>query len=247
MLKLISINIQTDLHHDRVIPFLQKEQPDVVCLQEVFKEELAIYEKALNMTSYFKPMCLIESFIKADGKNYILGPAILTKHQVKFSSEYIVGTEEDVPIFEHKFSKTERDINNLVVLWADVKDTDGDEYRISTTHFTWTPEGLSTEYQKNDMKKLIEVLDNKLKGFILTGDLNAPRGNETFSMLSEKYKDNIPAQYTSSLDPNLHRVKGLVHMVDGLFSTPEYNLKNVELHEGVSDHKAIVAYIEKVK
>ena len=51
------------------------------------------------------------------------------------------------------------------------------------------------------------------------GDMNVPRGNETFNRLAEKYKDNIPLEYKTSIDQNLHRVKGLQVMVDGLYYT----------------------------
>jgi exonuclease III len=32
-MKLININIEGDKHFDTVIPFLEKEKPDVLCLQ----------------------------------------------------------------------------------------------------------------------------------------------------------------------------------------------------------------------
>ena len=71
--------------------------------------------------------------------------------------------------------------------------------------------------------------------------------NEAFDRIARKYKDNIPKKYKTSLDQNLHRVKGLQYMVDGLFTTPGYKASNVKLVDGVSDHVAIVADIEKVR
>ena len=81
--------------------------------------------------------------------------------------------------------------------------------------------------------------------FVLTGDFNAPRGGEIFAELASRYKDNIPNHYQSSLDPDLHRVKNLKLMVDGLFSTPDYNLGEVRLINGVSDHLAVAAKVSK--
>ena len=75
--------------------------------------------------------------------------------------------------------------------------------------------------------------------------MNAPRGNETFSRLEEKYKDNIPREYKTSIDQNLHKVKGIQFMVDGLFTTPVYKASNVKLVDGISDHMAVVAEINK--
>ncbi len=245
MIKLVSVNIEEDLHHATVVPFLQNEHPDVVCLQEIFEEDLLIYEKALGMKSYFIPTCYIESFMKADGIDKKLGVAILTKENHPSNHEYIYGDSTTIPVFEFNNSESIRNNNSIVLLWVDMKDENGESYTIATTHFTWTYHGLSTDFQKNDAKKLISILDEKLKNFILVGDLNAPRGNETFSMLASKYIDNIPLEYDSSLDPKLHRVKNLKNMVDGLFSTPPYVVSDVKLIEGVSDHKAIISTIKK--
>jgi endonuclease/exonuclease/phosphatase family metal-dependent hydrolase len=84
-----------------------------------------------------------------------------------------------------------------------------------------------------------------LPDFILTGDFNAPRGRATWDTLAAKYKDNIPARYTSSIDPS-HRAGESPYVVDGIFTTPEYEARNVELHEGISDHKAVTATVVKV-
>jgi hypothetical protein len=75
--------------------------------------------------------------------------------------------------------------------------------------------------------------------------MNAPRGKESFSRLAKKYKDNIPPEYKTSIDQNLHKVKGIQFMVDGLFTTPSYKASDVKLVDGVSDHMAVVAEITK--
>ena len=63
--------------------------------------------------------------------------------------------------------------------------------------------------------------------------------------MSDRFKDNIPLRYTTSIDPNLHRAGALELMVDGLFSTPGYVVSDVALHSGVSDHCAITCAISR--
>jgi len=41
----------------------------------------------------------------------------------------------------------------------------------------------------------------------------------------------------------LHRAGPLPYMVDGVFSTGEYGVSKVRLHQGVSDHCAITCTI----
>ncbi len=245
MLKLVSVNIEQDKHHDKVIAFLDVEKPDVVCFQEIFKKDIPLYEKVLDMKSFFVPLFL---FMSQETKNYeLMGIAIFAKEMTNTSFEYYVNESE-------KFEKTgeiqdpytERESKHRAVMWVAVLDEEGFEYKVSNTHFTWTPEGLSTKYQVEDATKLKSILENKLKDFVLVGDMNAPRGRETFSMFASVYKDNIPAEYDSSLDPVLHRVPTLRYMVDALFTTPEYGAENVRLVEGVSDHKAVVGDIYRV-
>lgn len=247
MIKLVSINIQGDNNKETVLPFLLKQSADVVCIQEIFEEDIKMYEEALGMKSFFKPIMYRESFKNGGERDKLFGPAIFTNHKTIYNYEYIVGVESDIPIFaKPEDSTTERNISNIVLLWADITIPGDSIYRISTTHFTWTPDGMTTPYQIEDTTKLIKTLDENLKDFVLVGDLNAPRGKEAFAMLAQKYKDNIPLEYESSIDPKLHRVQGLIHMVDGLFSTKEYEVKDVKLIEGISDHKAVVANIQKI-
>ena len=247
MIKIVSINIECDMHYSTILPFLSSCDADVICLQEVLEKDLPLYEDATKMKAFFKPQHYDRSFLNKNDTNlYKIGVAIFAKDYLETKFEYIVGNKDEISLFEFKNSENESNITNVVLLWSSVLDRDGNEYRIATTHFTWTFEGLSTKYQKEHAKKLISVLDEKLKDFILIGDLNAPRGFGTFEMLSEKYKDNIPLEYDSSIDPKLHRVPGLLRMVDGLFSTPEYLVSDVKLVEGISDHKAVVANVAKI-
>jgi exonuclease III len=250
MRKLISVNIERDLHYATVIPFLKKENPDVVCLQEVFKEDLCLFEESLGMSSYFVPMALYRRKDESGGVPLCatIGVAILARAPFNSSFSYIykVPTNEEIPLFKKPVdSLVERNFLNIVLACCDITFQDEDmPYRILTTHFTWTPTGDSTVYQIEDIQELLDQLS--LQGaFVLCGDFNAPRGNESFAMIAEKYKDNIPSEYNSSIDPELHRVPGIKYMVDGLFSTPGYGIKEVSLVEGVSDHKAIVASLQR--
>lgn len=246
-MKLISVNIERNFHHETVIPFLLKENADVVCIQEIFEDKVEEYAKALSMSYIFKPMGRWSDKpnnrgIKDEG---VMGIAIFSKNIVSYDYKYIVGEENNIPIFKHTTSPNERNILNILVMWANVVDKSGDIYTIANTHFTWTMDGSSTEYQREDARKLVNILDTEPKDFVLVGDTNAPRGRETFDFIASKYTDNIPKEYTTSLDQELHRVKGLNLMVDCLFTTSTYRADNVKLVSGVSDHMAVVADIIK--
>jgi endonuclease/exonuclease/phosphatase family metal-dependent hydrolase len=99
------------------------------------------------------------------------------------------------------------------------------------------------DFQRGACDRLLELLDDR--SLVLCGDFNAPRGKEIFSRLAAHWTDHVPLAHTTSLDPVLHRAGALQLMVDGIFSTPDYDVSGVRLHQGVSDHCAITARIGK--
>lgn len=244
-MKIISINIERDLHTDTVVPFLKKEAPDVVCMQELFEDQIDLYQKELQMNYIYKPMNLWDSSKRCkENKGFRkFGIAIFAKYIKESKAEYIVGREDDLKIHVSSTRVEDRNNVNSLVMWAKILINDR-EYNIANTHFTWTYEGLATDFQIEDAKKLINILDSNLDEFILAGDTNAPRGRATFDMIANKFKDNIPQEYETSLDQNLHRVKGLIYVVDCFFTKGDIKVKNVKLVDGVSDHMAVVGEVD---
>ena len=55
-LKLACINIEGDKHLERVKNFLEKEQAEVICLQEVFEKDIESLKSTLYPYHIFAPM-----------------------------------------------------------------------------------------------------------------------------------------------------------------------------------------------
>jgi len=242
-MKLISINIESNLHHDTVLPFLKQEQPDVVCLQEFLEEDLELYREELSLNgvhqvwSYWNNQ---KNYPQLLGKRQ--GVAIFSKNIVASGSIFYVGQPENISKpFDEYLSRPDFQ-KNKTLIWADIQGADGKIYKCVTTQFPVTEKGESSPYQLEVLDSFLEKIKD-LGEFVLCGDFNAPRGNETFRRLAEKYKDNIPLEYKTSIDQNLHKVKGIQLMVDGLFTTPTYKASKVRLQDGISDHLAVIAEI----
>jgi endonuclease/exonuclease/phosphatase (EEP) superfamily protein YafD len=116
-------------------------------------------------------------------------------------------------------------------------------FTIGTTHFPWTDNARTADYQREACTCLLSRL--KDRRLLLTGDFDAPRGKEIFGRLAAQWTDHIPQTQTTSLDPVLHRAGALQLVVDGVFSSDDYNVSAVTLHQGVSDHCAITALVGK--
>ena len=240
-MKLISLNIELNKHYDTVIPFLNKEKADVICLQEVCKEDLPFLEKELKYKHiFYTPMTLVSN-------NNIIrtsGHAIITSHPANLlQTNYYYTLYEDetkLPLFDKR--ATGKTINKaLTIVEVSVDNT---QFIVGNTHFTWTEGGLVDDNQLKDMPKLLEIAA-KQKDIILCGDFNAPRGRGSWTALCERYTDNIPPHITNTLDPTHHRVPALRYVVDGIFTSSGYRANNIEVRCGISDHCAIIGEITK--
>lgn len=239
-----------DMHYERIVPFLVSEKPDVVCFQEIYDVDIPRFEEALGMKGTFKPMSIHPSPRTKGETTHTQGIAIFTRFESVSHSEYYNGTEDNIPNWVRSADLLiASHVSNQLVLWSEMM-IEGKMYRIANTHLAVSHKGTPTSFQLEQAQKLLGIL-SQFDDLILCGDFNAPRGRETFAMFANKYKDNIPLEYDSTLDANLHkgpdvRSREALYVVDGLFSTPQYQITNVKLVEGVSDHKAIVANIAKV-
>lgn len=241
-MKLISLNIQGDNHFDRFLPFIQQEAPDVVCLQEVLREDLPMIESNLGMKCVsHAPMTLFKSAL--DGSLKTHGLAILTNNPVTdIQTDYYAtcGREiGDLVRFEDWPSTVQR-----VLLSCSITIGDG-QFRIGTTHFTWSADGQADDVQRKDISTLFAVL-SQFEDIVFCGDFNAPRGREIFDMIAAKYTDNIPREVTTTLDQTLHRAPGLQYVVDGLFSSPAYTVSDSRVVDGLSDHCGVVGEVGRV-
>ena len=225
MHKIISLNIEGHKHIDRFVPYIQKQKADIVCMQEVFESDMDTYRKAFGMEGIFAQMTERE---KRPGVVDASGVALFTKGPLEnVQQTYYVGDEHT--------------LHSRVLLHGDFHNI-----HIGTTHFTWSPNGEADDLQRAHMQLFLQKL-SKIPEIIFCGDLNAPRGKEIFAALEEKYIDHIPKQYITSLDQELHRAGPLSYMVDGLFSTPEYETKGVQLVCRVSDQCAIVGEVARTE
>lgn len=236
-IKLVTLNIERSKHLDLVLPFLEREQPDVVCLQELCSRDIEQFASVLGAQGFTEPLTIHT----AEGGECLFNIGIFSRLPVvSHEVQYYYKAGEELSVFELGDQRT---INRALLRCDVVKDDV--TFRIGTTHFTWTPDGEVDEAQRTDIENLFAVLEGQ-GDIVFTGDFNAPRGKEIFSRLAERYRDNVPGEYTASIDGSLHRAGALPHMVDGIFSTLGYAVENVRMVCGVSDHCALVADVRKV-
>ncbi len=223
-----------------MLEFLSREKAAVICLQEVYLTDAKMFAEKLRLFYRFAPMVLVtkENPKKLSPRGE-RGNAILTATEPLESRElYYVGSRAEIPDYGGDHLKIAK------VLLSVRFNMNGSDFTVGTTHLTWTPDGHATDQQLNDLSSLFKVL-TQLGECVFCGDFNAPRGGAVWAKLAEKDQDNIPLEVTSTVDPQFHKNKTISYVVDGIFSTPGYEVTGVQVVGGLSDHKALVAQIRR--
>src|SRR3989344_5193532 len=144
-LKLITLNIEGGRHLGMVLPFLQQEKADIICLQEVFKSDVPTIQKEVKMEGRFYPTAKVVKPVKECSLELrgVWGIALFTNlpHST-IQGEYYVG-KGLIPIFHSPFNI------DKVMVWSKVTKK-RKEYTIGTTHFTWSHQGNSSKEQEKD-------------------------------------------------------------------------------------------------
>jgi endonuclease/exonuclease/phosphatase family metal-dependent hydrolase len=249
MIKLITLNVEQHLHLDKIVPFLEQEQAEVLCLQEIYENDL---EKIAADFHYYSAFQVMTKRNNPNGLVEQSGVALLSKYPLlNVNSEYYHKPSSETALYDGATFETKRKTIAHGILWADIE-KENKIYTVGVTHFTWTPNGESNEFQEIDMKALNDIIDS-IPDLILCGDFNVPRiTNSVYPLLTKRLKDNTPLTFKTTMDTNLHKVKNNpeakarldTYIVDYILTTPKYKVHNMRQKFGISDHTALIADIE---
>ncbi len=242
MITIVSLNIEGTRHYERVLPFIERIPPDVLCLMEAPSSVLPLLTSRGYFT-VFAPMCTDNPVATGD----VLGLVLATK--VPHTATTTFYTSYHGRIVPHDKHNAQSKSYPLITATITHEET---TYTIATVHLYDTYNGHESPEQTASVDSLLSELA-KLPPHILCGDFNMPRGyNTNYERFCALYHDAIPAEYTSSLDRSLHRAGTRtdlnapifdIYMVDYLFTQPPYHATAVGLEFGISDHAAVVATV----
>ena len=238
-IKLLSLNIEHDRHLERVRRTIAEHEPDVVCLQEVFESDC----EGLAAVGEYHVKFALSSYMPRktqSRQSRDWGIALFSRTPLKHFDVACYSDDTRIRTFA-----APNDPRRLIVA-AEIEHL-GQQYRIATTHFTWSEEGRISDEQVADFTRMQKVLA-RYPDYVLCGDFNAPRGRDMFTLFTDKLGliDHLPPHVTSTIDGNFHRAGDLDLAVDTVFASPHYQVSEVQVIDGVSDHKAIVAKIDRI-
>lgn len=232
-------------HRDRIPHFLQTVAPHILALQEVFAPDPAwIQEQTHSRAAHFLPNFNVENPLseRIPGLG-LFGIALVSALQPinvathYFTSQAYPGTsfirEEEFPTSRGVLTATYAMGNRTL--------------RISTTHFTWSPDGRNTQEQWEDWNRLSKILASE-KPDVILGDFNVPRGTKLARTIARSYHSVLPPTVQTTMDHARHKDPRLPpRVVDYIFipKTSQVTMVpgSLRVCSGVSDHCAIVCDI----
>lgn len=241
-IKLVTLNIEGDKHINRFLPQLKKISPDVICFQEMFEADSEMIARELDMTQYkYVPTVKVEKENKygiSPRGNW--GVCLMTKLTVKRWDVFHYSDFTEQKSF-HEPNDVVRSVIVSILSYGE------NEYRVATTHFTWSPGGEATDLQRQDFARLKDVL-NQYEDMVLCGDFNAPRGREIFNLFETLYHDSVPQEITTTIDPTLHYAGdlNLQLVVDTIFTSTHYQVSKVQVLKSLSDHYGIYGEVQRL-
>lgn len=235
-LKLLTLNIENNRHLARVHAAIAEHLPDIVCLQEAVESDCAYLASSGDYSVKYATSGYV---VKMSGYHDHWGVAVLSRVPVLRQTVSYYADDPRIRVLREP-----NDPRRLLVVTE--LEHRGQPYRIITTHFTWTGDGEIGDQQKADFPRMKALL-SRYPDYVLSGDFNAPRGREMFGRFVDELGlvDHLPMSVRSTLDPQFHRIGELELVVDTVFSTPEYRVLDLQVLEGISDHKGILAFVER--
>lgn len=242
-IRALSLNCEGSRHMaERILPFIAAHLPDVLALQEVNQCDLPKLQALGYIWHRFMPMMISGGEVQ--------GIALLARMQPDghtSSATYYLHKKEIIGPPQYKphpdgYNETIPASVQYGIVSASFKGV-----RVATTHIMVTHQGHSTLVQREMVAKAIAFARGQVQLFgnvVLCGDFNAPRGRESWEMLTQVFYDNIPPNAKTTLDRGLHlsghKPTFNDFVVDGVFSGGNVYVRKVQLVFGISDHAAIL-------
>lgn len=238
----------------------EESRPDVMCLQDIPFRDLPLFEWAPYVT--FAPMTnhLI------NGQRAVVGIAVASCYFMTDITHHITWGNGNLKDLQGVDCNNQRAVptaegdrvidstEDRVVICATIV-KDGVEYNIATTHGFWARGGGVNDAKRSSTIRLRDALVHEAVcrgGLVFAGDLNCARSGEIYNMLTNTLHDCMPIEIDNTLDPDHPFVRKGGKVVNDYVMTCDighgsktYDVSDVTLRSGVSDHCALSAMISR--
>lgn len=233
---------QEDIRH--ILTFLKTHPADIICLQELPIDIPSQSEahaprylaSQLNYNYHYKALPLGT----IDGQTISWADGIFTRFPVIEKTDRFINKPQDGRGYDNE-------CRAYVELTVKAGKT---PFSVATTHLSYTDKFRETARKKREADELVEIIKNRSKNYMLTGDLNVTPGSYTIGQISKHLKHAGPdfSQNTWTTKPFSYRgfeAKTLDWRLDYIFASPDINVVSAEIiTTNFSDHLPILAKIK---
>lgn len=242
-MKLIQLNIWQGRIIKHVADFLKEQQPDILCMQEVYSSEqrvpnwdnfssLEILQETLPELKYWFFAPLFEHSVwgrQVTQGNVIASRFPIASELVAFTHGHFVKNEE-LPPNTRNFQTCEIDAN-------------GRKLAVVNHHAYWDKNPAGTPESVKSMEKVVDAIRLLPRPLIMCGDLNVRPETETMQLFNGLL-ENLSA--TRKLETTLTQVGAAINnknqvVCDHILISPEITVNSFMTADRiVSDHKALI-------
>lgn len=244
-LKIISWNIWAGRYLEKIISFLEEQNADIICLQEVIQNidgsenvaqiiaEKLGYEWVYNTTAEFN----LSLLFSAPDKEIAWGNAILSKYKITGHAVHVLSEDQKRTALEANISVNDVNMGENKVV------------NIFSTHLLHTHHEVQSDIQDMQAKKLVDIASQKNKT-IVAGDFNNnPQSNPVHilqsKMVSADTNLDVPSWSAYEDGCSVCKPKKNLCRLDYIFTTKDIVTLDarVENSDG-ADHLPVSAIVE---
>lgn len=254
-IKFLQLNINSDNYWDKLIPFLNANNFDILQLQEVTgKNTLAgnihsrrdiFYELVKLLGDKYNAELSITQRYTSSPFAYMGNGTFYKKSFTLLEKKEIVLSTFSKPFRSESetFERIGRKILHLKIAIANKN------ISFLNTHFAWSNSPKEKPHQTKQGKILIDYLHTVTEPFVLSGDFNLDPTQPLIQKINKLACNLTVANHViNTLNPNTHRVKSLFPpgvAIDYIFTSNDLSVKDFSIvKEDISDHLGLTADIE---
>lgn len=223
-LKIVSLNLagfkDWPTREQKIVDFLNEARPDVVLLQEVkFDAGVSAYSQSASLNALlanpfpYNQTTISKFYQPISGEPYREGLAVLSSFPIE-NSEALV------------FNKQPDDKQLRIVQNVDIS-IDGEKVSLSNIHLS------NNKYSSEQLAELLSILKSRGERRIIAGDFNIFHLQEHSALYEGTYTASTDFKEYISFP-----TEG--HTFDYVLIPKNMSFMSLEVHEGLSDHGALV-------
>lgn len=249
VLKFVQINIYKGKWLKELVEFLKKQDADFISMQEVSTGGVNLCDdKNLDVFEYLKRELALDGVFNYDfditDKHGTIGNAILTKHQVTDHRVVILKEAKSCLYAElldpKNFSMAPRHLLDCIC------NINGRTLHAMSVHGAWTAPPSDTAETLRQAELIALYLRQLNSPFVLGADFNNVIQSKTVGIINSVAKNLLfDSGVLETTNPEVHKIKPRGFLIDFIFTSPEFRLKNLEVPKiTVSDHLPVIAELE---